>query len=130
MNIIDGLHLMVDGVVPDASVFEEAHLKAFIESLIGGLDMQLIVGPVFKQVELDPSKLTGNKFQDEGGISGYAMISTSHVSIHCWPLRKTFMFDAFSCKMFDHEKAMQTIDEFLRPSNVNVRAVVRRPPIV
>jgi S-adenosylmethionine decarboxylase len=130
MNIIDGLHLMVDGTVADASLFEEAHLDTFLKTLISGLDMQLIVGPLFKQVELDPAKLTGNKFQDEGGLSCYAMISTSHISIHCWPLRRTFMFDAFSCKMFDHEKAMQTIYEFLKPSSHNVRVVVRRPPLV
>lgn len=129
-NIIDGLHLIVDGNVRDPARFAQENLRQMFEELVSALGMQLIHGPVFKDVEIDPLKLTGNQFQDEGGISGYAMISTSHLAIHCWPLRQTFMFDAFSCKMFDHEKAMSILDRFLRPNGLNVRAIVRRPDTV
>ena len=129
-NVIDGLHLIVDGNVNDPSCFTETHLKQMLEELVQTLDMQLILGPVFRDVELDPSKLTGDKFQDEGGISGYAMISTSHMSIHCWPLRRTFMADIFSCKMFDHEKAMAVVSKYLNPCGLTTRAIVRRPDVV
>jgi S-adenosylmethionine decarboxylase len=129
-NIIDGLHLIVDGNVSDPSLFAEENLKQMFEELVQALDMQLIHGPIFKDVELDASKLSGNAFQDEGGISGYAMISTSHMSIHCWPLRQTFMADLFSCKMFNHDKAMGILDKFLKPSGLNVRAIVRCPAVV
>ncbi len=130
MNIIDGLHLIVDGNVKDPARFEQANLNSMMLVLVQALDMELIHGPVFRQVEIDPSKLTGDKFRDEGGISGYAMISTSHISIHCWPLRKTFMADIFSCKVFSHEQAMRVIEEHLQPSMINTRAIVRRPDIV
>lgn len=129
-NIIDGLHLIVDGNTKDPSLFAQENLKQMFEELVAALDMQLIHGPIFQEVELDASKLTGDKFQDEGGVSGYAMISTSHMSIHCWPLRQTFMADLFSCKMFDHDKAMAIIDRFLKPNGLNVRAIVRRPDVV
>lgn len=130
MNIIHGLHLIVDGTVNDPGLFAEENLKQLFEAMVAALDMQLIHGPLFKEVEIDPSKLSGDKFVDEGGISGYAMISTSHMSIHCWPLRRTFMADIFSCKMFDHEKALSLVNYYLKPSGLHIRAIVRRPDCV
>ena len=130
MNIIDGLHLLVDGNVKDPALFEEGNLTAMFHALVSALDMELIHGPYFKQVAIDPSKLTGDKFQDEGGVSAYAMISTSHISIHCWPLRHTFMADIFSCKMFSHEVALGILEKHLQPSGWGVRTIVRRPNVV
>lgn len=127
MNHIDGLHLIADGLVKDPTVFSEDNLKEMFIQLTSDLDMTIILGPTFKQVELEPSKLTGDAFEDEGGISGYAMISTSHMSIHCWPLRKTFMADLFSCKTFDQGQAEDTIHKFLKPSSYRFTTVRRRP---
>lgn len=126
-NAIHGLHVVVDGNVVDPTRFSEDNLYKLFLELAEALEMTIIHGPIFKFVELEPSKLTGNAFQDEGGISGYAMISTSHMSIHCWPLRRVFMFDAFSCKMFDQEKVIATLDTFLKPSEYKTRAIVRDP---
>jgi S-adenosylmethionine/arginine decarboxylase-like enzyme len=130
MNIIDGLHLLVDGNVQETALFEEANLDAMFRELVAALSMELIFGPYFKKVEIDPSKLTGDKFQDEGGLSAFAMISTSHISIHCWPLRRTFMADIFSCKLFSHETALRILESRLQPTNWGVRTVVRRPNVV
>jgi S-adenosylmethionine decarboxylase len=127
-NAIDGLHLTLDGRVKDPAVFNETNLRGMMLKLVEDLDMQLIFGPVFKEVEVDPSKLTGDKFVDEGGISGYCMISTSHMSIHCWPLRRVFMADLFSCKGFDHERAIGTVAEFLNPTALNHTRIFRSPP--
>jgi S-adenosylmethionine/arginine decarboxylase-like enzyme len=130
MNIIDGLHLIVDGNVKDSALFEQENLHSMFRELVVALKMELIYGPIFRQVALDASKLTGDKFQDEGGISAYAMISTSHIGIHCWPLRRTFMADIFSCRTFDHAAAMEILNQRLSPTDLTVRAIVRRPNIV
>jgi S-adenosylmethionine decarboxylase len=126
-NSIQGLHLVVDGNVIDPTRFTEDNLYKLFLELVNVLEMTLIHGPIFKLVELEPSKLSGDVFQDEGGISGYAMISTSHMSAHCWPLRRVFMMDIFSCKMFDQQKAMAVIEQFLAPSEFKIRAIVRTP---
>jgi S-adenosylmethionine/arginine decarboxylase-like enzyme len=130
MNIIDGLHLIVDGNVSDPALFSEENLDAMFKELVAELRMDLIYGPIFKQVEVDPAKLTGDKFRDEGGVSAYAMISTSHISMHCWPLRRTFMGDIFSCTTFSHELAMNVIESHLKPSGLKTRMLVRRPDVV
>jgi S-adenosylmethionine decarboxylase len=126
-NNILGMHLMADGAVSDASVFEEGRLAKMLTDFVSALEMQLIYGPVFKHVELDPSKLTGDVFQDEGGTSVFCMISTSHLSVHVWPLRKQFMLDIFSCRDFDQAKAMEILSAYLNPSQLNTRLVRRSP---
>lgn len=127
MNNISGMHLIADGSVSDASVFDDGRLTKMFTDFVSALEMQLIYGPVFKHVELDPSKLTGDVFQDEGGTSAFCMISTSHVAVHVWPLRKQFMLDIFSCRDFDQAKAMEILTAYLGPVQINTRLFKRSP---
>jgi len=126
-NVIDGLHLVVDGTVRDPIVFSEHHLRELFIALVRALDMEIIDGPRFRKIPVEKSKLDGDGFQDEGGISAYAMISTSHISIHCWPLRSIFMLDVFSCKRFDENDAMHIINKMLGTRSFLSTTVLRRP---
>ena len=127
MNVINGLHLIVDGLVESPkSVFTQENLRSLLLHLVSDLEMQLIFGPIFHEVEIEESKLTGDVFQDEGGVSGFCMIGTSHISIHVWPLRQHFSMDIFSCKQFDGGKARTTIEKFLDPKHATFTAVRRR----
>lgn len=126
-NEIDGLHLIVDGLVESPeSAFTEKNIRKLLLQLVEDLGMQLIFGPVFHNVDIDESRLTGDVFQDEGGLSGFCMIGTSHISIHVWPLRKHFSMDVFSCKQFDSMKARLTIEKFLDTKNASYIEVQRR----
>lgn len=123
-----GLHIILDGYVKDPSVFNGPALKNAFEKLAEELEMKIIMGPNFLEVELDPTKLQSDVFQDEGGITGMCVISTSHMSIHCWPIRKCFSMDVFSCKDFDGDKAKEIIWELLGVEEGNVVAVNRYFP--
>jgi S-adenosylmethionine/arginine decarboxylase-like enzyme len=116
-----GRHLIIDGVVRDSKVFSHESLTKLFHKLVEALDMEIIAGPMFKDVELDPSKLTGDEFQDEGGTTGYCLISTSHIAIHTWELRNFFMMDAFSCKDFNEEKALRIICDHLGVDHSKLR---------
>jgi S-adenosylmethionine/arginine decarboxylase-like enzyme len=52
-------------------------------------------------VKQDVKKLGREVFADEGGLSVLALISTSHIALHAWPLRRRVMFDMVSCRAFD-----------------------------
>lgn len=123
-----GLHIILDGYVKDSSVFNGPSLEHAFRKLAEALEMQIIMGPDFLEVELDPTKLQSDVFQDEGGITGMCVISTSHMSIHCWPIRKCFSMDVFSCKDFDGEKAKKIIWELLGVERGNIVAVNRYFP--
>jgi S-adenosylmethionine decarboxylase len=126
-NVINGLHLVVDGTVQDPIVFSEHHLRELFLAMARTLDMRIIDGPRFKEIPVDPAKMDGEGFRDEGGISAYAMISTSHMSIHCWPLRGVFMLDVFSCKPFDDEKALALLKKMLGVRTHSGATIPRRP---
>ena len=124
-----GLHLIFDGYVKDSKVFSTEKLTEVFERLAKTLDMKIIMGPSFLTVELDADKLKSDTFQDEGGITGMCVISTSHMSIHCWPLRKCFSMDVFSCKQFSAGAAKRLVGEMLSIETVTVRTVERFFPL-
>lgn len=124
-----GRHVILDGFVQSPEVFSDKNLDEMFKKLVSVLDMEIIYGPKFIEVQLDPQKLKSETFSDEGGISGFMMISTSHVSIHCWPLRKFFSMDCFSCKDYDVRKAVGVIKEYLGVERVNILNVERTQPM-
>ena len=66
---------------------------------------------------------------DEGGITGIQVISTSHLSLHAWPLQRFFSLDAFSCKDFDSDLALGIIRSSLGVVSDSTHVVARtRPP--
>ena len=123
-----GRHLILDGYVKDADVFTAEKLTRLFRSLADALEMKIIQGPTFLEVELDPKKLESAVFQDEGGITGSCIISTSHMALHAWPLRRFFSMDVFSCKEFDTSRAMNVIHEYLGLASVNVMNLDRTKP--
>lgn len=134
-----GRHITLDASVRDSRVFTHEHLSSFFVGLCELLDMTIIHGPMFKDVELDPAKLeevqAGGDFQDEGGTTGFVVISTSHISIHTWELRRFFQLDVFSCKDFNSEIALQYIYDMLSVDRASVCEIVRhnehvRPTVV
>src|SRR5258708_39476590 len=108
-----GRHLIVDGVVKDSEIFNEEHINKMFFELVKELKMEIILGPIHKKVELDKNKINSDVFQDDGGISSFIMISTSHIAIHCWPLRNYFSMDIFSCKDFDSLRAFDIVNKLL-----------------
>ena len=125
-----GKHVIVDGYVSDPDrVFSAEHLSKTFETLVSDLGMVIIFGPVFKNVDIDPAVLKHSQetgeFLDEGGLTGICVISTSHLTIHTWPLQRKFSADIFSCKDFDHVLALNSLKRMLGVVNEQV-AVLNR----
>jgi S-adenosylmethionine decarboxylase len=124
-----GLHLTIDGNVSNPSKsFSKETLDRLFKELVKTLEMTIIYGPIFKEVELDINKAQSAEFQDSGGISAFCMISTSHLSLHAFALTGVFQMDVFSCKWFDAEKAIGVIKGILEPSYIEVQQLVRNQP--
>lgn len=127
-----GTHLIIDGFVEDASSFEVDRLRSLFFGLVDVLKMAMLREPEFIEVPLDEAKLRqvqdSGEFQDEGGVTGFCVISTSHMSIHCWPLRKFFSLDVFSCKDFNVDQATNHIERGLGTSRICQTVVRRKTP--
>lgn len=127
-----GLHVIMDVYVEDSSVFSATKLTEMFTKLVDVLDMKILKGPDFIEVPVDPEILKKSKetgiFADEGGITGTCIISTSHLSIHAWPLQNFASIDLFSCKNFDSNKAMSFVEEFLGCNAMSTHVVHRSKP--
>ena len=127
-----GLHLIMDGYVKDSGVFTRGNLEALFSKLITALEMKPLDKVLVYEVPVDPEvlervKRTGT-FEDEGGISTLQVISTSHLSLHAWPLQSFFSADCFSCKTFNVDLAISIIKESLGVYTDNTIVLHREKP--
>lgn len=122
-----GRHLLIDGFCEESEPLSDpSRIEGLFRRLVDTLDMEILVPPVTKEVPLQPEKLASGS--DEGGITSFCVITTSHMSIHTWPLRRFFSMDVYSCKDFDPEAALHVIRETLGVVALNVKNIVRRAP--
>jgi S-adenosylmethionine/arginine decarboxylase-like enzyme len=127
-----GTHLIMDAYVRDSEVFTKERLERMFSQLIRALEMEPLAEAQFYEVPVDPAVLervqrTG-QFEDEGGITGFQVISTSHMSLHAWPLQAFFSLDAFSCRPFNAELAASIIKETLGVKSDNTTILQRTKP--
>lgn len=126
MEKITGLHLLIDGYVRDGKVLNPDSIFSLFDSLVATLNMKYSQPPIAVRVPLNPDKLHSN--EDEGGWSVICQITTSHISLHGWPMRGAFMMDIFSCREFDPNAAEKIVKEKLDVQEINVRVIRRADP--
>lgn len=127
MRSMAGTHLIVDGYVLDPTIFNDTSIFALFRTLIDTLDMTVLVPPSSCEVPVDETKLDSS--DDEGGTSYWCQITTSHIALHAWPLRKAFMMDIFSCKPFPPTDAFEFIKGFLQTTTCAKYVVTRIDPL-
>jgi len=59
-------------------------------------------------------------FSPTGGISGVAIVSESHVSVHTWPEWKYAALDVFLCNSLDPYAAVPVFQEAFRPGKMQM----------
>lgn len=126
MKTIAGLHLLVDGYVRDGNTLNPDTLTSLFDRLVDTLQMQYLQRPIALRVPMDPHKLQTD--DDEGGWSVICQITTSHISLHGWPLRGAFMMDIFSCVEFDVDAAKAVVCEALGVTDLRAQLIQRTDP--
>jgi S-adenosylmethionine decarboxylase len=106
-----GRHIKVLGRGKPALLGSAKVVTEALEELVELLGMRLLGQPHMYEVETEIAKLGVEPFEDEGGVTGVCVLSTSHCTVHTWPLRPFFVMDVYSCRDFDPrdvEKHLQT----------------------
>ena len=112
------LHVMLDLYGCNPGLLEnEAFLREVLDQYPTRIGMQK-VGPV----ELRYIK-TSNPLDD--GYSGFAIIATSHVSLHAWAPYGMVNIDIFSCEGFDVAEVAAFACRTFQTHDVEVHAVER-----
>ncbi len=121
------LHVMLDlyGCNPEL-LANQALLRKVLDEYPARIGMEK-VGPV----ELRYIK-TSNPLDD--GFSGFAIIATSHVSLHAWAPYGMVNIDIFSCEDFDEADTVAFAKEMFQTDDAEVHCMERatrspRPPL-
>ena len=84
---------------------DEEQLTEWLKDFIEFIGMKILMGPYVKYCTME-----GNR-----GITGIAVIETSHIAIHIWdePVPALIQMDVYSCADFDPYKIANKIKEDL-----------------
>lgn len=96
---------------PFDSLNSPKKMAFFLRESVRRIDMRPIGEPVVHDIPLEIKKLGMEPFEDEGGISGIVVLSTSHLAIHTWPLRNRSVLEAYSCREFDEKILIDLLRE-------------------
>jgi S-adenosylmethionine decarboxylase len=99
-----GPHLIIDGSRCNTRKLADRILvEQVLNNYPSAIGMTKIGGPyMFEYQAPDPAY---------SGVSGLVVIAESHIAIHTFPELDYFTMDIFSCKNFDHEKAIAYIKD-------------------
>lgn len=118
-----GRHVKVLGRGASALLGSAKTVEAMLRELVEVLGMRLLGAPHLYEVETEIAKLGVEPFEDEGGVTGICVLSTSHCSIHTWPLRPYFVMDVYSCRNFEPALVEQHLAKSLGAYDVQITDV-------
>jgi S-adenosylmethionine decarboxylase len=93
------MHLVIDGYRGDkAKMWDVERVRDFLMDCPATLGMTRISEP--NVLEYNAPKA------EDSGVSGFVIIAESHISVHTFPHRDYVNIDIFSCRSFDHHRAL------------------------
>lgn len=93
------MHLVIDGYGGDtAKMWDTELVRRFLTDYPDSLGMTRITEP--RVLDYHAPK------PEDSGVSGFVIIAESHISIHTFPEKSYVNIDIFSCRPFDHERAL------------------------
>ena len=114
-----GYHLTLDCHDCDRpSIKNEEHVKEFIQELMKRIDM--------KPIGDTRVEYTAAEFPDKAGLTAVQIIVTSTIVAHFIDSTGDLYLDVFSCKQFDIETVVKTVDEYFAPKNTRVNFLTRQ----
>ncbi len=104
-------HLIFDLDHCRDTIKDHAVIRKFIEETVAAVKMEIIAGPIVCDgVPSNP------------GLSGFAVLDFSHVSVHTFTEYDEALVDIFSCKPFDREVAREKCVQYFATPQTEVRA--------
>lgn len=77
-----------------------------------------VAGATLLHIHLHP-------FEPNGGVSGVAVLSESHISIHSWPELKYAALDIFMCGKARPERCIEVLLDAFAPRRVAIEELLR-----
>jgi len=98
---------------------DEVIASNFLKESVGAAGMRILGLHVYNiRKELEARLVAPDKDEPEG-ISGIAVLSTSHAAIDTWPHRGYAIINMFSCRDFEITKIIEVIECFYKPKKLS-----------
>lgn len=107
--MVEGRHIKILGRGAPELMRSVEQIRTLLNELVELLGMRCLGDPHLYEVEEEITKLGCEPFEDEGGVSGVVVLSTSHCAIHTWPLRSFFVMDIYSCRDFGNLEELKRL---------------------
>jgi len=101
-----GTHLIID-LIGASRLDDLAHIEATLRRCVDVSKATLL------HIHL-------HHFTPNGGVSGVAVLSESHISIHSWPEADYAALDVFMCGEAEPHNAIEVLREAFQPSDIRV----------
>jgi S-adenosylmethionine decarboxylase len=112
------VHLMLELYGCDRQILSDESLVRYVlEEFPARVEMEK-VSPVHLY-QIEPSNPL------DAGLSGFVVISQSHISLHAWPEYGEVDIDICSCKEFSQEEAIAFAKQMFQTDDVEAHFVVR-----
>lgn len=95
--MIEHKHLILKGIMNKS--LKKGDVYNLLNDMVDVLGMELIQG-----VRTNPN--VGYEGGDYPGVTGCALITTSHIILHTWDETMDFQFDCYSCKDFNPDEVI------------------------
>ncbi len=70
-------------------------------------------------------EINWHKFGGEGGITGLAMLTESHLACHTYPEHETATFNLYCCKSRPEWKWKENLKSLLKAESINIQKIER-----
>lgn len=111
-------HIKILGIGDPVRLGDARIVESFLRDCVANVGMRPLDEPKIIDVPLQIEKLKSELFEDEGGITGqlvgYCTLSTSHIALHTWPLRRELHLDLYSCREYDKGELLTFVCEIFR----------------
>lgn len=88
-------------------------------------DIEKALAAAVKAIKATLLEIRLHRFSPNQGISGVAIISESHLSIHTWPEFDYAAIDIFVCGKVNPYKAIPILKKFFCPKSIQISEIKR-----
>ena len=107
-----GSHLIIDYYFCDKAAVNDINIiKSIIRGIAAGIEVVIL-------------KESYQEFAPVG-ITGIAIVSESHISVHTWPEYDYMGIDIFSCREINQDVVLGILKSYLRSDSYNCRYIDR-----
>jgi len=129
MNLDSGRHVAINVRTKTPQNLDDiSHVHNLFDSVISAIGMNVLVPP---QSHLIPASIQNvdHPTDDDGGLTTFCIIDTSHIAYHSWPLQRRFRFTVDSCKDFRADNVLHVLNKFFDIEAISVDEAKYIPPM-